>query len=167
MPMRGKMHVQIAIRVCIDQAGQCGEWQFWSIHRMGKQQRIARRGFYRPEIVELDNKPVFFMVGRADHLTGIVESDWRADRRVGNVYGRIEIPGKFALIYLDVARQWNEEAVRHRIDEWRAALDRLCVVVRNRIVGLLRQCLEPRREPFYRRDWQRQYGNQFRGTAKG
>ena len=161
------MHVQVAIRVGIDQAGQRREWQFRSIYRMGKQQRVALRRFDSPEIIELDNEPVFFVEGRANYLTGIVESDWRADRRIGNVDGRVEIPGKLALIYLNVARQRNEESIRHGIDEWRAPLDRLCVVVRNRVVSLLRQCLEPMRKPLNRRDWWRQYGNQFRCAAEG
>jgi len=143
MPMRGEMNPAIAITIAIDEPAQGGEWQVKAIDRMGKKQRITLRRFDGPEIVKLDQKPVWLEKRRAGDLICVMESDWRA-REIERSAGRdIIVPGDRAVLDPEIADKRHQEPRGHGVDEWGTALDRVFFAHLDWVEGLRRHRLEP------------------------
>ncbi len=75
--------------------------------------------------------------------------------------------GSRSVCDLEIAGQRHHEAVGHGIDERRAALDGLALVLQHGVERLLRQRLEPVRQSFHRRKRRRQHAEKFRRAAEG
>src|SRR5450755_4987428 len=88
MPVRRKIHRAVVEGVAIDETGDRRKWQVGAIDRVGEQDRVARRRFDGPEIVEFDDEAVLVEERRAGNLAGIVKPDRRmwvlADESLGD-----------------------------------------------------------------------------------
>src|SRR4029453_12066592 len=123
-PARRKIDEIVLVEISVDQPGQRQEREVVAIDRMGDQQRIAWRRFNGPEVIELDDKGVVLEQRRAGDLPIVVEVEWRARIARDCAARQLKIPRERAILDLEIGDQRNQEAVRHRIDEGRALLDR-------------------------------------------
>src|ERR1700746_783953 len=133
---------------------------------MREKKRITLRRFDAPQVVKLDHKAVRFEQWRIDHLTCIMESDWRV-RVIERSAGRkIVVPGDLAILDPEIAHQRKQEAAGHGVDEWGAALDRILFAHFDCAVALRRHRLEPTGNSQCRRYGRRQLSLEFRRAAE-